>query len=104
MKRNFLLKVNNAKNADVVLQCFEFKILFPSAGIESFTVILQLKNYKKYGTQQGAFCYAGTEQILIDYRLSAAVPTARNITQLWNLPAGRQVIPSAFYLISNSTG
>jgi hypothetical protein len=36
MKSNFLLKVNNAKNADQLLQCFEFKILFPRAGIESF--------------------------------------------------------------------
>jgi len=44
MKRNFLLKVNNAKNADELLQCFEFKILFPSAGIESF--------YSHFATQK----------------------------------------------------
>jgi hypothetical protein len=36
MKRDFLLKVNNATNADQLLQCFEFKILFPIAGIENF--------------------------------------------------------------------
>lgn len=36
MKSNFLHKVNNAKNAYQLLQCFEFKILFPGAGIESF--------------------------------------------------------------------
>jgi hypothetical protein len=35
-KYNFLLKVNTAKNADQLLQCFEFRILFPKAGIENF--------------------------------------------------------------------
>ena len=44
MKRKFLLKVNNAKNADELLKCFEFKILFPSAGIESF--------YRHFGIQK----------------------------------------------------
>ena len=36
MKSNFLLKVNSAKNTDQLLQCFEFKILFPGTGIENF--------------------------------------------------------------------
>jgi hypothetical protein len=36
MKRTFLLKVNNAKSIDQLLQCFEFKILFPKTEIENF--------------------------------------------------------------------
>ena len=36
MKQDFLTKANCATNAYELLQCFEFKILFPTAGIENF--------------------------------------------------------------------
>ena len=36
MKRSFLLRVNNAETTDQLLQCFEFRILFPKTRIENF--------------------------------------------------------------------
>lgn len=36
MKRTFLLRVKNANSIDQLLQCFEFKILFPETSIENF--------------------------------------------------------------------
>ena len=36
MKHNFLLKVSSATNAQQLLQCFEFRILFPTTAIENF--------------------------------------------------------------------
>lgn len=36
MKHNFLLKANDATNVHQLLQCFEFKILFPTTGIANF--------------------------------------------------------------------
>jgi hypothetical protein len=35
-RSDFLSKVDNATTVYQMLQCFEFKILFPSAAIESF--------------------------------------------------------------------
>jgi len=36
MASTFLSKINNAKTLDQLLQCFEFKILYPRANIEDF--------------------------------------------------------------------
>jgi len=59
---------------------------------------LQLKNYKKYGTQQGAFCYAGSRtnpHRHIAYQLQSQLHEHNPALE----PACRQAgIPSAFYL------
>jgi hypothetical protein len=55
--------------------------------------MLSLLKFNKKGTayNKGLSAMLAAEQILIDISLISCSPNCTNITQLWNLPAGRQV-------------